>query len=474
MTKSCNEIKKKQEEVSKSETINKIDFNTLYNKSIKNEEENYISIEDNSKVFSNIVIESFTVHLTETSTINNIAIPIGDLVRIPANKTGNHGYGHIIFRDCTIAKLEIKTTSEYKISFENCEIENFIIKAYESKKTDKDIIINGGSINKFEIQDSTIDVNLHINHNSTKNLKINSLTVTNTDFEKDFSFHSCSIDEVKINDCDFHLLSEFNECKFKEKFDLSEITYKGFTLFDNCIFCTKAEFKYVIFEKFASFRESEFNQGINLEYASRDKEIHFFGVKGLESDDSKQNTSQETYRIIKYNFEKLGNKIEANKYHAFELEQRRKELEKSIFTNMLDYLVFKAHWISSEHSTNWLLPVLWMFSIGIIFASFSLEQYEDLFFISIFPVLALTLNGFVKSLTDKKFMKYKNTFVAFLVFIIYVSLAQQFNIKLDDVIKNISLIHLDKEHITLTFVNKIIMGYLYYQFLMSVRKDTRK
>ena len=69
-----------------------------------------------------------------------------------------------------------------------------------------------------------------------------------------------------------------------------------------------------------------------------EKEINFYGAKGLENS---EHISQETYRIIKYNCQKIANQIEANKYHALELKKRKEALTKS---NLLDYIVFNFNW----------------------------------------------------------------------------------------------------------------------------------
>lgn len=257
-----------------------------------------------------------------------------------------------------------------------------------------------------------------------KVIKVNTITIEDSTFEKDFGVYNAEIKAIKINNVDFESLAEFNEVTFQDEFDFKEISYKGFTLFDKCIFNTKAEFEYIIFEKFTSFRGSTFNKGLNLDYTSGDKEINFFGINGLESDESKHETSRETYRIIKNNFEKNGNKIEANKYHALELDQRRRELAKNKWKNISDYIVFKIHDLSSEHSTNWFLALFWMFVVSYITNKFLGNE--------------LSIDCVFK----------------------YINILS----KIED---------FDNSYFVMVF-NKVSLGYLYYQFLTAVRKDTRK
>lgn len=271
-------------------------------------------------------------------------------------------------------------------------------------------------------------------------IKIKNILIQYSIFKKDFTVYKAEIKSIEIKNVDFESLSEFNEVILQEKFDLKEITYKGFALFDKCIFNTKAEFEYIIFEKSTSFKGTTFNYGLNLDFTSGEKEINFFGIKGLNSDKSKANTSQETYRIIKYNFEKIGNKIEANKYHALELDQKRRELENNDFSK--DYWVFKFHYIFSRHSTDWWLALGYIFAVGILTVfCIHFNIAKDLFF---HP------DNFKIEYISKIF----NEFFKY----IYIG-------SIDEKLKSYPFVF---------FFNKLFLGYLYYQFLTAIRKDTRK
>jgi hypothetical protein len=126
--------------------------------------------------------------------------------------------------------------------------------------------------------------------------------------------------------------------------------------------------------------------------------MNFFDIEKLDSPKAKNNTSQETFRIIKHNFNKIGNTIEANKYHSLELKKRRNQLK--IF--------------STDFFTSWSLV-------------------ND----------GHTLCGAFLSDTFK-----------------YISI-----INYDDCIKKNPIIFI---------LNKVLLGYFYYQFITAIRKDTRK
>lgn len=356
----------------------------------------------------------------------------------------NTAYSFVTFENCLFKNFRIsKCTDKFKfinctfdninlfsrfenIDFEDCKIAKLMIKNDMISDINKSIIINGGKIDKFLIKNSEISNHVHINHEPNKNLEIDYLEIIDSTFEKDFSFNNTIIKNTEIKNCDFNSLSEFINVQFTEKFNFDEITYKGFTLFDDCIFNAKAEFKYVIFEKFTSFRGSKFNKGINLEYTSSDEEINFYGMEILD----KTTTSQETYRIIKNQFEKLNNKIEANKYHTLEMEQHRRNIWERIFNDcnsflklLPDGIVLFIHKLSSNHSNNWFLALFWIFIVSFV-TSWSLD-----------------------SVTVDNVFKYINI----------LSKIEDFNCS----------------YIAMT-LNKVSLGYLYYQFLTAVRKDTRK
>ena len=155
--------------------------------------------------------------------------------------------------------------------------------------------------------------------------------------------------------------------------------------------------------------------------------MNFFGIKELDEETSIENTNQETYRIVKYQLQKVGNIIDSNKYHALELEKKRKKVcDKSCKDKkfLADCIVLNIHKISSNYSTNWLFALGWIFVVGLIF---NLYITNELLSMNIFKYISLLTN--------------KEDFCSnYLLFIL----------------------------------NKVMLGYLYYQFLTAIRKDTRK
>lgn len=343
----------------------------------------------------------------------------------------------------------LSNSDKIEINFKNCKFSNIIIKEQNIKADvlfDYDENSKNLEIQKFIIFGSTLGGKFYINKQYSGNsqtLKINSFKLENTIFEENFKLHHTNLSEFNIEDTDFNKHADFFKSRFfkgtlledknekinKDDIGFKAINFKGLALFGDTEFSKKLIFKYVTFESFSHFRKAKLFEGLDLDYSNIQNEMNFFDVEKLDSSKAKNNTSQETFRIIKHNFNKIGNIIEANKYHSLELKKRRNQL-KIFSTDFFNYLVFFFHWISSNHSKNWVLPILWIFAIG-FFTSWSLVNDGHTF-----------CGAF-----------------------------------LSDIFKYISIINYDdciKRNPIIFITNKILLGYFYYQFITAIRKDTKK
>ena len=342
-------------------------------------------------------------------------------------------------------------SAKIEVNFKNCKFSNFIIKEQKIKASiffDYDEKSKNLEIQKFIIFGSTLGGKFYINKQysgNSKTLTINSFKLENTVFEENFKLHNTKLIEFNIEDTDFNKHADFFKSKFfkgtlledqdekvnKDDIGFKAINFRGLALFGDTEFSKKLIFKYVTFESFSHFRKAKLFEGLDLDYSNIQNEMNFFDVEELDSPKAKNKTSQETFRIIKHNFNKIGNVIEANKYHSLELKKRRNKL-KLFSTDFFNYLVFFFHWISSNHSKNWVLPILWIFAIGF------------------FTYLAL--NNFVCA-------------------------RYGCSSNLVDIFKYISIINYDdciKKNPIIFILNKTLLGYFYYQFITAIRKDTRK
>lgn len=276
--------------------------------------------------------------------------------------------------------------------------------------------------------------------------------------------HSTFNKRVVLNNKDFtNCVLNFENTTFNGFVDFSHTIFEDVT-FSNSNFNNKVTFRDSVFLNEVDFRDTSFNDEANfLDISSEEKENSEGQPKIVAV------SNRETARILKYQFEKLGNKIEANKFHALELNERRMELEKKPSKNWQEYLVFKFHSWSSDHSTNWFVVLIWILLVGL---SSSFLLTSPIWFL----VGSFVLYHFATAIS------YNRSFLlsAFL-FVFTIAMINYDAVTIGCVLDNISLLELnhtaektswwDKAVILL---NKISLGYLYYQFLMSVRKDTRK
>jgi hypothetical protein len=419
---------------------------TSFLKELNKKQEGYIEYnkEKSLKVFSNLDFKELNLNNSKNGRVVTITDKDGGH-NISSSDffhtiDGNTSYGshYLIFRNCKFEKLILGEIPR-NIILEDCIIENFEIKNIASREENNLLKLNikNGFINKLEISNSNISYKLYLN-----TVEIQEINILNNVFLEDFSIKNSTINDIQIKNTEFNNLSEFHKVSLKNKFLLTEIAYKGLTLFDECKFNDKVTFKYVIFESFSHFRNTTFYGGLNLDYNSNKEVMNFHGVSIEDSKDSKIEITQETYRIIKHNFEKLGNKIEANRYHALELTQKRIELKNDKSSDWKERWVFNLHHWSSVHSTNWFRVILWILFVGIL----------TIGFVNIRLIIELIFNP---SLFKVEYIFKAWTELCQFIYIGY----------MEDKLK--------EQPLTFLF-NKISLGYLYYQFLMSVRKDTRK
>ncbi len=199
------------------------------------------------------------------------------------------------------------------------------------------------------IIDSKIFTNTELKIYSSPN--IDKLTIMNCSIERDFILNKIQINELLFFHNEFNSKFEFkhNTCKkyeetdtnhhglydaFDSKFDVFKVEkciFKDFVGFEDCIFSysnqseiTQSIFKYATFKSFVNFRNTHFNAGLDISLANFKETPNF-----LNSDIDSKNTNRETFRIIKHSFDSIGNRIEANKFFAYEMNKYKEEVSKT-------------------------------------------------------------------------------------------------------------------------------------------------
>ena len=311
----------------------------------------------------------------------------------------------------------------FRVKFSNCKF-NHAFYLYENLKS-------------LSFENCKFEEKCYINNQYNKNIdsiNIDDIIIKKTIFKENFKLHNCVIKKFYIEDTDFIKNADFYKSHFeggtKENNTISfkAINFHELALFGEAIFDNYLQFKYVSFRGYSHFRATTFNEGLDLEYANIEKEMNFFAIKELDSDKSKKKTTQETYRIVKYQLEKVGNIIDANRYAALELAKNRNYIwsRKNISLELLsDGIVSCLHFISSNHSRYWFIALFWIAVVSFFTVVMLEKDYCD---INLLFQYSSILNSF-----------------------------DEFKVE-------------DTKHYGILLFNKISLGYLYYQFLTAVRK----
>ncbi len=437
-------------------TLSNINFINTFN-FIKNIVENKedISIRTSNTDISNIFYtnddQQINIYEIKEITFTNCTFN-----RLPTIKNDNIWL--LEFENCKIkacrqiVSLLSSNNQNKRVYFNNCELDYLEFGGIHHIQYNSDIKlcyfeINGGNIPNLTIKNIELASKLYINRQNNKSMTIENLIIRDSIFKENFNLHNCEVKNVSINDTDFEkqfdcYKSTFNISNDKDKtIYFKNLNIKGLFIFDNVTFYQKVKFEYVTFESSGNFRYSTFKKGVDLDTINiqEDKVINFYGVKELEKKYSKQETSQETYRIIKHNFEKLGNRIESNKYYALELMKRKHNLPK-YSPNKWSLLLHQG---SSNFSQWWLLTLFWIFITSFLTAFIIHHESIHTIYSNIITFnTTYIIDGLLKMLHYMSIINVKEKF--------------------------------REDHFEIFILNKLALGYLYYQFITSFRKDTRK
>jgi len=305
----------------------------------------------------------------------------------------------------------------------------------------------------------------------------------------DIGFNKC----IFLGSTNFSLISKsnniiFNHCVFFENIEFRNMDFKGLFLFQKCRVCKDIEFRNIIFADTSSFIKSKFYKNLYFIHSRFDNLALFNEIKAEELnfdntffkeeanflDMTVNVANRETARIIKNAFEGQNNIIEANKYYTKEMQEREKELK--ILESPLEWLVFKVHGITSNHSQDWFLVLLWIVNITIVYSFF--KSFDRDVFIGTLLLGTLSFCIMFYMCKDIGVDKYKNLIISSLVFILLLINCKVLNnIKCNDAVTNFNPYSIMTVNDPLTFgllIYKIVITYLIYQFIISIRQNTRR
>lgn len=367
--------------------------------------------------------------------------------------------------------------------------------------SNKDIRIE--NIDVYEDSDKSIEINTLPNYKSFRESQIffGFCIFKNTFNIENGMYFSDGVKRQRIE------VLFFKNCVFENNIRLFNELIEYELIFENCIFLGEVNLEKSVFENYFGFSNSIFFNDINLKDTTFDSRVSFRNItlntknefnleetyindkaefiricskdlvqreyldynsfyKSIEEIKEEKYLNvknRETARIIKDSFEQQNNIIEANKFYALEMKEREKELErdKKEDKNIFEWLVFKIHGLTSNHSQDWTLALYWILIIGATFSFINnCTGFWSSFITVIFSMIIFFCNNF-------------NKWIKLLLFYgLYI--LKTGDILLHGVVKVINPFEKSSGIGLIEFLSKIIIAYLIYQLIVSIRQNTRR
>ena len=312
------------------------------------------------------------------------------------------------------------------------------------------------------------------------NIKVEKFHSLNTIFDKKVEIkESKFIKTACFKNVKFKSLCDFYKTKFNcTRFE--KTTFTDISILTESEFIKLVNFKYTTFSKLALFRNTKFKDTVNFVDSIFKDESNFLDMKNDNNDklESKNIANRETARIIKDSFEQQNNIIEANKYYAIEMEKREEELERDKKKNWFEWLVFKIHDISSNHSQDALLALFWIISLTFFYShikTFDEQPFTEYYAIPVFLSLLIIIFNFCEIFENKRMSIKMMASIILASYVIYAF--STLDCKFYEFSNNLNpfaiMTGLDELNLT-TLIYRTIIAYLIYQFVVSIRQNTRR
>ncbi len=357
------------------------------------------------------------------------------------------------------------------------------------------------------------------NKNDQKDTNSQFISFDNSYFMKDVDFQDSIFDGkisfkfVKFKQCayfdgtTFKKYVTFYQSKFFSTVSFENSEFQGETRFTDVIFSDVANFNAIHIRDFGTFKNIEvdkriefndamlyetdfsFAQGRNISFKNARlykiildnidfENKNFLELKKYSSDITRTDAiaTRESARIIKDTFESQHNIIESNKYYRIEMDLWREEIAqkfggsiKSFFSNR-DFFNLTLFKYVSDYATNWIQVLFWMIIFGFLCVLIEYSQNDgEKSFLVLATLLIVCIFASYKNEFDKILRIYS------LIFIIY-TLLYFFNNPVD-LLNTFAKVIYPATSSEITFVSlimKLIFGYLAYQFIISMRQNTRR
>ncbi|MFW3346508.1 pentapeptide repeat-containing protein [Aliarcobacter butzleri] len=396
---------------------------------------------------------------------------------------------HTLFSDCTFMK---------KLQIENIEFEKGVFNntKYNEDFEDKDI----WEINNLELKNCIVSDKFIL-----ENYTINKLDFAESTFKSKVKIQKCKINEAIFYNTKFKDLADFYQSKFK-KVDFERTDFEKISVFSESEFNCDVDFKYVKFLGKSIFRDTVITGKLDLRNSIFDDEANFLDITSKERKKVEEQfigepteikvANRETARIIKNFYDNSNNIIEANRFYKLEMEKRREEFKNFPLGDYrtLESVIFWFHRISSNHSQSWFVAFFWIVSITFLFSIFRITYFDntncneipsfikDILNISIhirFYFILFLSCSFLSSILF--FINNKIHYYQLLssnlicLYLLYVTITYDYNLQYFSNIINPFSIMIKGDPLDISlFLYKIIIAYLIYQLIISIRQNTRR
>ncbi|RBQ29018.1 pentapeptide repeat-containing protein [Aliarcobacter vitoriensis] len=425
---------------------------------------------------------------------------------------------------CTSKFSTVGSKKEYDIKFMGTQFKKISISSCDFEKgicflrdTKADIVsINSATIDFLYIESDV--PNIYISNNKKeinkliiKHNTLKSLTIHNTIIKEDFLLNkeqykkrdtfeldllnlkeSTFNGKVKIQFYDiqnasfyntrFQDLADFYQTTF-HKVDFERTDFLSISVFSETHFKCDVAFEYVKFWGKAIFRDTIIEGSLNLRDSIFNDEANFLNITKVKVDKDKEPkdinvVNRETARVIKNFYDNANNIIESNRFYKLEMEKREEELKKDIKSNFWEWLVFKFHEISSYHSQNWLLALFWIINFTFFYShlkTFGGQPSDEYYTIPLILSFNILIFSFCEIYLYKKISFISILLTMMFSFGVYSISTRDFNLYCFSNNLNPFSIMTGKDELNFSsLIYKVTIAYLIYQFIISLRQNTRR
>jgi hypothetical protein len=216
-----------------------------------------------------------------------------------------------------------------------------------------------------------------------KENSIRKVVIVNCNFEKVSDFYKTSVVDFTLRKSVFDTFAGFEECQFGSPKSVELSAGRNPTA------AASANFTYVTFMQFASFRGATFHTGLDLEKINTIEQPNFHRAKV-----SYDGTPRETFRIIKHALDSHGAHIEANYFFALEMKRRQKELSEGRGSRLDKWVYLSNQW-ASNFGQSYVRPLIWIAALALLFHWLTVKQKENYLY-SLYP----SANGAIENISD--------------------------------------------------------------------------